>query len=151
MLNVDLRLRLLAIGCGIVAVWLAGQLAQGNYTLPTLIAFVALCGILVRALHAQLSAIALGVVLFGYIVGNRGFAQLMPVPSFPLLPAEIVLIITGGWVVLQCAYSHRLPFRKDALNWMYRRVQHIESIAPSHIYWLVEHIILMFRFKVHGH
>jgi hypothetical protein len=58
----------------------------------------------------------MGIVLFGYIVGNRGFAQLMPAPNLPLLPAEAVLLLAGGWWVVATAYSRRLPWAGDTLN-----------------------------------
>lgn len=118
MLNVHLRLRLLAIGCSLAAIWLAWQLSQGNYLLPAGVATVAVCAVLARSLRIRVPTIALGVVLFGYIVGNRGFAQLMPVPYVPLLPAEIVLLIAGGWIVIQTAFSHKLPMSKDWMNWI---------------------------------
>lgn len=117
MLNVNLRLQLLAFGAVAAAVWLAWQLAQGSYVVPVLVATAALGGIVVRVMRTGLTAVLLGAVLFGYMVGNRGFAQLMPVPGMPLLPAEIVLLTAGGWLVLECAYSRRLPFHRDGLNW----------------------------------
>jgi hypothetical protein len=55
-------------------------------------------------------------VLLGYFVGNRGFAQMMPAPWLPLLPAEFALLVAGGWMIVQCAFAHAVPFRRDALN-----------------------------------
>lgn len=109
-----------ALAClvaSLAAVWLAFGLAQGDYLLPVFIATLTVVTVLVRVLHIDVAALALALVLFGYLVGNRGFAQLMPVPALPLLPAEIALLVAGGWIFLQCAFARHLPFRKDALNW----------------------------------
>ncbi|MBS0632844.1 MAG: O-antigen ligase family protein [Verrucomicrobia bacterium] len=115
--HISLRLRLIALGGGFAAVWLAWGLAQGDYVLPALVAALVIVAVSVRLLRTDVAAVALALILFGYLVGNRGFAQLMPVPGLPLLPAEIALLVAGGWIFLQCASAHRLPFRKDALNW----------------------------------
>lgn len=116
MLNVALRSRLIALGCAICGVWLAWLLANESYGLPALVAAAALLGTLAVLLRASFAAIVVGIVLFGYMVGNRGFAQLMPVPWLPLLPAECALLAAGGWMLVQCAFAQRLPFRRDALN-----------------------------------
>jgi O-antigen ligase len=63
-----------------------------------------------------LGTLILGLVACGYIVGNRGFAQIMLLPNYPLLPGEAVLILAGGLLLIQCAWRHELPFRRDALN-----------------------------------
>lgn len=117
-MNVALRLRLLALGAIVVAVWLAWQLAHENYALPAIVSALAAMGIVVVWLRAPLGAILLGFALFGYLVGNRGFAQLMPAPWLPLLPAEFVLLAAGAWWLVQCAFERRLPFRNEALNWV---------------------------------
>jgi O-antigen ligase len=57
-------------------------------------------------------------VFFGYFVGNRGFAQLMPFPGIPILPAELVLVVAGAWLCFQCAWTQRIPFQRDLLNSM---------------------------------
>lgn len=92
------------------------QLAEGSYTWPGLVAAAILGLILVMLTGIRADAILLGFLLVGYVVGNRGFAQLMPAPGVPLLPAEIGLVLATSWVGFQCAFRRELPFRKDALN-----------------------------------
>lgn len=118
MINISLRLRLIALGGALAAVWLAWDLAQGDYALPAFVGALVLIALFVRLLRTNIAALVLGLVLVGYLVGNRGFAQLMPAPGLPLLPAEIALVVAGGWLFLQCASARRLPFRQDTLNWV---------------------------------
>ncbi len=108
--------RLIAVGALALALWLGLATANGHYGLPALAAALALGGCLVRFFRISVGPILLGIILFGYFVGNRGFAQLMLVPDFPLLPAEFVLVTAGGWLMVQSALGRRLPFRRDVLN-----------------------------------
>jgi hypothetical protein len=111
-----LRSRLLALGATAVAVWLAWELAAGNYAWPALAAAGALGASLVCVLGVSFDRLVIGGLLFGYLVGNRGFAQLMPSPQLPLLPAEIGLVLAGGWMLVQSALQRTLPVRRDLLN-----------------------------------
>ncbi|HXS31522.1 MAG TPA: hypothetical protein VN755_11865, partial [Steroidobacteraceae bacterium] len=100
-----------------VAVLLGWRVAEGAYALPALASVVLVGAAAMRFTRLPLDVIVLGVLLIGYIDGNRGFAQLMPYPGIPLLPAEIGLAIAVGWRGLRCAFERRLPFRRDPLNW----------------------------------
>ncbi|AOS44595.1 O-Antigen ligase [Lacunisphaera limnophila] len=99
-----------------LAAWTGIELAGGNYLWPGLIAVLAVAAILSRVLQLSFDIILLGFVLFGYLVGNRGFAQLMPVPGLPLLPAEIALGVATAWRLIVCAFTRRLPFERDTLH-----------------------------------
>lgn len=102
---------LLALAC-----WMGTQLATESYALPGLILAVVVGTVLGRLGRLPVGVITLGFALFGYIVGNRGFAQLMPAPGLPLLPAEICLLICGTSLVLRAAFARRLPLQRDWLN-----------------------------------
>lgn len=115
-MNPQLRNILGTLGACIVAVYLGLQIAEGEYALPALCAALIVAAVLVRLSRLPVDVIVLGLLLAGYLVGNRGFAQLMPVSGLPLLPAEIVLMIALGWRGLVCAFQRRLPWRQDALN-----------------------------------
>jgi hypothetical protein len=106
----------ITVGC-ILAVWVGWDVAEESYRLPALLSLVAVCALLVRMASVNLDAIVLGLLLIGYLVGNRGFAQFMPFPGLPLLPAEIALGVTAGWLIVKCAFARRLPWQHDALNW----------------------------------
>lgn len=111
-----LRARLIAAGAIVVAVWLAWELASGHYAWPTLVAAGALTASVAYLLDVTLDRLIVGGLLFGYFVGNRGFAQIMPSPQLPLLPAEIGLGVAGAWMLVQSALHRTLPVRRDLLN-----------------------------------
>ena len=102
-------------GCAILAALVAGwDIAHGSFALVAL-----MCTGLVFLGHRWVSvtpdALLGGVLLLGYLIGNRGFAQLHP-PNVPLLPAEAVLGFAVACGVWRWARSHRLPIRRDWLN-----------------------------------
>jgi hypothetical protein len=136
--NPQLRQALILTVAGLVSCWLAWELADESYAWPGLAFAVAGAAILVRLTRLPFDVIAMGLVLFGYIVGNRGFAQLMPAPGLPLLPAEAALLLTGGWWAVASAFEHRMPWDKDLLN---RLV----------LLWLVAGTVrLLFDVRTHG-
>lgn len=112
-----LRTGLIVAAILVVAAWLGAQVAEGSYGWPALAATLTLAAVLVRFTGVDADAIFVGFLLVGYIVGNRGFAQLMPAPGLPLLPAEAGLLIAVGWRVIVCAFERRLPVQRDLLNW----------------------------------
>ena len=115
-MNPRLRQVVIALAASASAVWLAWLAAEGSYTLPALAGVIALAAILVRLMRLPADVILLGLLLVGYIVGNRGFAQLMPLPGLPLFPAECGLALGLGWLVVQSALRRTAPWRNDALN-----------------------------------
>lgn len=100
----------------IVAAIIGFGIADGSYLLPGLIAAFALAAIVICLGRLPIDVIVMGIVVFGYIVGNRGFAQLM-IPGIPLLPAEAALGLALVLRLGRCAFERRLPFRGDALDW----------------------------------
>lgn len=58
----------------------------------------------------------LAAALAGYILGNRGFAQLLLSPQFPLLPAEATLLVGTAAVVLRMAFRQTAVMMRDLLN-----------------------------------
>ena len=117
-MNPRWRDRLLAGLASAAAVWLSFNLAEGALLWPLLFGAIALGAIVVRLSTVPLDVVALGVLLIGYIVGNRGFAQIMVIPGVPLLPAEIGLTIAGAALTLRCAFGKTLPVNRDMLNYV---------------------------------
>lgn len=115
----DPRLRTaLVTGLALVlAVVLALDVAEGSFFWPALTSVVIVALVLIRLMGLPADTILLGIVLFGYVVGNRGFAQLTPTPGIPLLPAEAALLVGCAWCAIHHAFAGGLPFRRDALNW----------------------------------
>ncbi len=112
-----LRTALVTAFAIVLAVFLASELAQGAYLWPGLTGVIVIAAVLIRLLRLPVDTIFLGLVLVGYLVGNRGFAQLMPAPGIPLLPAEAALLLGCGWSLVQNSFRRELPFRRDLLNW----------------------------------
>ncbi|MEO7599842.1 MAG: O-antigen ligase family protein [Opitutus sp.] len=110
------RNRFIAVGAGLLAVWLGGHIALQQFFWPALFAVGLVLVALARWQPLPLSTVLLGAGLFGYVVGNRGFAQIMLIPHQPLLPAEAILATCGALLLVQCAWRHELPFRRDVLN-----------------------------------
>jgi hypothetical protein len=108
---------MIAAGAAAMAVWLGWLVAGGSYVLPALAGIAAIAVTLVFLTSLSAEVVLLGLVLIGYLVGNRGFAQFMPFPGLPLLPAEIALGATGGWLLVKCAFARRPPWEPDMLNW----------------------------------
>jgi O-antigen ligase len=110
------RTRLFAVGAAALAVWFGVAIAQQQYGWPLLIAVVLTLFALTRWQSLSLDTLLLGAAIFGYVIGSRGFAQIMLLPNFPLLPAEAILALGAAVLAVQCAWRHELPFRRDPLN-----------------------------------
>jgi O-antigen ligase len=91
-------------------------LAQGQWLWPLLALAIALMAIFGRLADQRLPVIVLCTLLFGYIAGNRGFAQLSISSSLPLFPAEIGLVVTLTILLWQCARMRMTPVGSNELN-----------------------------------
>lgn len=111
------RTRLFAMIAALAAVWMGVAVAQGEFTWPLLLVAGLAALALVWWQPLPLATLLLGAALGGYIVGNRGFAQLSPSARLPLLPAELVLAIGTTLLLLQHAWRRELPWRRDAVNY----------------------------------
>jgi O-antigen ligase len=116
-MNPQIRDWLVKAGSVLLAVWLGWSIAGGSVGMAAFAAVVSLAVLLVRLTRLQGAAILLGLLLVGYVVGNRGFAQILPVPFLPLFPAELGLAVCLGWLVIQTALRRTKLWRRDALNW----------------------------------
>lgn len=110
------RSRLFAAGAALVAVWSSIDLAQGELFWATFLAGTLGLFLLARLQPLPLGTLLLGIVIAGYVIGNRGFAQISLSGRFPLLPAEAALALCGGLLLVQSAWRHELPLRRDPLN-----------------------------------
>ena len=99
----------LAVGIG----WL---LADDGPAVPGLVVAALAILAVVHWRPEPLIALVLGTLIFGYFVGNRGFAQLSPTQNLPLLPGEIGLGVSLLTLVLTGAFRCRPPVRIDLLG-----------------------------------
>lgn len=110
------RTRLFAAAGALLAVVLGVEIAGESFLLP-LVFTGALSLVLVMRIQSQpIGTLLLGGALIGYILGNRGFAQLSFLANLPLFPAELVLLVAGVILVVQCAWRRELPFRRRLLD-----------------------------------
>jgi O-antigen ligase len=116
MLSPVWRNRISGTGAAVLAIAMAVEIANEQFFWPALCAVVLVAIALVHTLPYRFSTLLLGILLAGYIVGNRGFAQLSASSRFPLLPAELVLLLVGLIFLTHCAFRRELPFRRDALD-----------------------------------
>lgn len=112
------RLRTLLVGllASGVAVWVGITLAQEEHLLATLTAGLCLWLILAWTRGPLTEAWLLGFLFFGYVIGNRGFAQLSPVPGLPIFFSELGLGVIVTLMLLRGALQRTLPIRRDWLN-----------------------------------
>jgi hypothetical protein len=111
------RIRLSATVAALAAIWIGAAVAQGEFFLPTLLVGGLLTVALVWLQPFSLTTLLLGAVMCGYIVGNRGFAQLSPSNRLPMLPAELVLAVGAILLLIQNAWRREFPWRHDVVNY----------------------------------
>jgi O-antigen ligase len=110
------RTRLVASIAAIVAVWWGVAVANGDTFWPMCFTAGLVVFMISRFQPLPLSTLILSATVLGYVIGNRGFAQLSLSPKFPFLPGELALACGGPLLLVQCAWRHELPFRRDTLN-----------------------------------
>jgi hypothetical protein len=105
---------LAGIICGIV---IGIDLADESYGWAVIAALVCLWFVIERVSSSPPDAWLLALTLAGYLVGNRGFAQIQPASRIPLLPAEIALGIGVPALLFRAAAKRISLFRRDFLNY----------------------------------
>ena len=117
----DSRIRMLAVllpALGIMA-WVASELASEEFLFPGVIVglFTVLVLFTVFVKTIRFEAALLCLLLVGYLVGNRGFADLSV--AKPLYPGELVLALIIGCVLFRFAVTRELP---DFSGWYARAI-----------------------------
>lgn len=110
------RTRLFAIAGALLAIVLSVQIAHGAFFWPIVCAVAVLALLVIRLQPHSLTTLMLAGAFIGYIVGNRGFAQISAAGGIPILPGELVLLLGGGLLVVQCAWRRESPVQRDAVN-----------------------------------
>lgn len=115
-MNPRVRNFIIIAGAIVFAIVCAADIADANYTRSALACAAIVALIAARWLPPKGDAILLAITIAGYVIGNRGFAQLQLIPRLPLLPAEGVLVIAVPAVLYRMAFRLAHPIRRDALN-----------------------------------
>lgn len=116
-MNPRLRLFLGGVAGTLVALFAGVGIANENYLLTVLVGAAVLWGLAEWAGGPYPDAWLLAGALFGYIAGNRGFAQLQLAGGLPLFPAEAVLLVAVPAVIVRLAQKRTSAFRRDPLNY----------------------------------
>ncbi len=114
-MNPALKNRLIAAASALLSVVAGWQLANGDYILVGLLSAGILLWLARRLTGVRGDALLAGVLLAGYLIGNRGFAQLR-IPQTPLLVGELTLgacLVAAAW---QAARTKSFPIRRNGLN-----------------------------------
>jgi hypothetical protein len=113
------RLRAVAFGVVAVVVGIAVgvEIADERYAKAVMVAMACAWVAASRWSGAKPDAWLVSFVLVGYVVGNRGFAQLQPANMIPLLPAEAVLLVAVPSLVARMALNQAVGVRRDVLNY----------------------------------
>lgn len=112
----SLRNFLTGLFASALAVWIGISLAQEEYFVASLSAGVCVWVILAWTRGPLAEAWLVAFLFAGYVIGNRGFAQLTPVPGLPLFFSELGLGFAFSMVVLRSSLKRELPLRRDWLN-----------------------------------
>jgi hypothetical protein len=111
------RLLLFAIVGLAIGVYVGVDIADQQYGLAVLVGLASTWLLVGRVSEARTDSWLLAIVLVGYIVGNRGFAQLQPSATVPLLPAEATLLVAVPTLLVRMFFKKSLGVRRDFLNY----------------------------------
>lgn len=100
------------------AVVLGLAVAQGDYLLPAAVVGGSALLLLYRFQPRSLSLVLLAGLTAGYVVGNRGFAQLTPSASLPLFPGEAVLGLLVAAQFLERSKGGMAGARFGPIDWL---------------------------------
>lgn len=103
----------------LVALYLATEIGSGN--LPTTIYFllgvIFLVAVKIFTKHVRFEALVLGILLFGYIVGQSGFGHFSISPRQGIYLGEIGLMICLGATIPRIAFTREKIIPKQPLAW----------------------------------
>jgi len=116
-MNPRLRLFIYTLLGSALGIFIGVQIADESYGWAGLAALVGAWIMVERMCDAPPDAWILAIVLAGYVIGNRGFAQIQPSPLIPLLPAEAALLVAVPLLVVRMALKSSVGVRRDALNY----------------------------------
>ena len=103
-------------GSVLVALYIGVQIAQDDLGLPVLTLSLAMFCLAQRTLRVTYETLILSFLVFGYIVGNRGFAQITPIYDLPLFFGELGLMGGMFFVLFYIVFKKDFPFRLDFLG-----------------------------------
>jgi hypothetical protein len=115
-MHAGFRTPLIAVAGVLAAVVVGAQIAAGQHVLATLAAGLLVVVLLEWLGGARTEALILGFLFAGYMIGNRGFAQITPLGGSPLFFGELGLAAATVLVLARSALVRQLPLERDWLN-----------------------------------
>lgn len=116
-MNPRLRLWAFVVLGTAVGVFIGASIAEESYGWASVAAALCLWVIVECASDSPPDAWLLAGAFIGYIIGNRGFAQVTPTAQIPLLPAEAVLLVSVPALAVRIAMKRESGIRRDFLNY----------------------------------
>lgn len=116
-MNPRLRVALFGGAAAVLGVMIGIDIADESYGAAALVAMACAWLVVSRWSAARPDAWLVAAAFVGYVVGNRGFAQLQPSNLIPLLPAEAVLLVSIPALIVRMAFKACAGVRRDALNY----------------------------------
>src|SRR5438874_8880657 len=103
----------------VLAIWLATQTGTGNVSVPLyfLIGVVVLLGVKVFTKRIRLEGLILGILLFGYIVGQSGFGHFSFSPRKGIYLGEVGLVICLAALFMRRTFTRERLVPSIALAW----------------------------------
>ena len=116
MSDLQLKRLLVTIGGLFAALYLGYKVGTDSWALVALACLGAIYYLTMRTFRVTHETLILSFLVFGYIVGNRGFAQITPLGNLPLFLGEIGLFIGSFAILLHIPFRQELPFRLNTLS-----------------------------------
>src|SRR5947209_3050260 len=103
----------------LLAIWLATKTGQGDLPIPLyfLIGVVVLVGVKIFTKRIRLEALILGILLFGYVVGQSGFGHFSFSPRKGIYLGEVGLMICLAALFMRRAFTRERLIPKSSLAW----------------------------------
>lgn len=103
----------------LLAMWLATETGEGDLSVPLyfLIGAAVLVGVKIFTKRIRLEALILGVLLFGYIVGQSGFGHFSFSQSKGIYLGEIGLMVCLGALFMRRAFTRDRMIPSNNLAW----------------------------------
>ncbi len=113
------RALVVAVPACLLALILGTQLGKGSWFVPTAIAgsFILFALYILFFRAVTIDAVVLGALLFGYIVGNRGFAQIHIGGQTSIYIGELGLMVCVAFLGVRFALRRKKIIPTTALGW----------------------------------
>ncbi len=100
----------------ITAVYFSVKIGKGEWFLPILLCLGGFFILAIILTRVNSIGLVLSFLIIGYVIGNRGFAQITPLWNLPIFFGELALFFTGVYLICFILINKEIPFRLNALG-----------------------------------